>query len=306
MKRGKQGTVKNLIVTALMIGAVATGFFATTQLAVAAENNRVVTLPTTYPAVVTPLAAKTQPDEPDEYVKPTYTLVDNDLEYYRDMKPTANDISREKAAEIGVKGLTSVFDIDLNGQEIEMTYDKAERGLRATWSGNWWYNGPKKPDDTYVATYWFRVDAVSGELLDVAHDRVLPSDVKPGFDGGLQNGSKEYNTLAEKAALKYGAIRDAVKTAEYGGQGSNNNDPIIWYELTGSDGERARITFSRHDSAVVGVTFNAGMQALDEAGRVMNQEAAEIQRRAEEYFAANPDATTYTEDELDGTVVVMG
>ena len=81
---------------------------------------------------------------PDGYVKPDYQLADNDLEYYRDKKPTSADLSREAAAELGVQGLYRVFGLDMNGKTIEMAYNPAQNGHRATWEGNWWPDGKKK------------------------------------------------------------------------------------------------------------------------------------------------------------------
>lgn len=80
---------------------------------------------------------------PDGYVKPDYQLADNDLEYYRDKKPTSADLSREAAAELGVQGLYRVFGLDMNGKTIEMAYNPAQNGHRATWEGNWWPDGKK-------------------------------------------------------------------------------------------------------------------------------------------------------------------
>ncbi len=299
MKKGRFGTVKTLLASALTIGAIAGGFWGTTNLVVAAESDKVVSLPTSYSVeVVTPPTVQRPESETEDIIKPVYTLVDNDLEYYRDKKPTVNDISREAAAEIGVNALTKVFGIDLHGKEIEMTYQPSERGLRAQWLGDWWYNGKKNPDDLYVSSYSFTVDAVSGELQFINHNRVLPSSDTPGPGYDLLTGSDDYSVLAQEAALQYGAIYGEVKTVEYSGQGSTNNDPLIWYDLTGTGGERARISLSRHDKSLVGVTYDDGIKWTDESIQLMHQEQLITEQRAQEYFDANPDANTYYDEEF--------
>ena len=91
-EKRKNGIFKTLLIAAIMVATVTGAFYGTTQVAAAAENNKVTTLPTAYPISASIPATPEQAQAPEGYVKPAYTIVDNSLEYYRDKKPTANVI----------------------------------------------------------------------------------------------------------------------------------------------------------------------------------------------------------------------
>lgn len=274
LRTGWRTAAKNLLVAVLMIGAVAGASYGITAHAAAAKNAEIVMLPTTYHTAAS-LAAQDMPSGADGYVKPDYTLVDNGLEYYRDKKPTANDISREQAAEIGVISLVAVFGVDLNGKEIVMSYIPAENGLRAYWQGE---NGEAEPE-----YYYFKVDAITGELHVVSLTRELAGEKGlPDVDMELhESGGEGYDALASEAAVEYGAIQSAVKTVEYDGQGAKNNDPNISFIVTGDGGERAIVSLSLHDKKLVSITFEAGVKEM-EAGKKIFESTPEFQARQAE------------------------
>lgn len=217
--------------------------------------------------------------------------MDNGLEYYRDIKPTSADLTREQAAELGVPELYRIFGLDLNGKVIEMTYHPAQNGHRATWSGYWWPDGKKSSSEAYVQLYSFCLDAVTGELNYVLHDRVLNGSANTGFDSGLEQKSGDYESLAKEMAVKFGAIKDSINKVEYAGQGLSNNDPTISFNLTGEGGDRAQLIFSRHDKELLGIVYEAGMKDMD----ISEQEALELEKRAAEYSKQHPDADSYVE-----------
>lgn len=288
-KQMGQGNAKALLAAALTIGAATSAFWGLTQVALAAQVGKPQTVQTSYPSGQAAGEQKKSQSVSNE--KPTYRLVDNDLEYYRDKKPTSLDISREEAAERGVQGLYKVFGLDMDGKEIELAYNPAQGGHRATWEGNWWPDGRKSGPEAYVQSYGFSVDAVSGELHAVSHSRVLSQETNTGFDAGLSRSSGEYGGLARELAVKLGAVQGKVKTVDYAGQGTSNNDPDIFFNITGEGGERAQLRFSRFDQELLGVTFDPGMKEMD----VSIRDAEEFAKRAEAYFKLNPDAATYEE-----------
>lgn len=289
--RRKTDFVKNLMAAVCIIGAGTLVFQGAAHVALGMESGRKEAVPTSYSTDFTVMGKMEDSTVPQGYEKPDYQLVDNALEYYRDKKPTSADLTREQAAELGVQGLYRVFGLDMNGAVFEMAYDPAQDGHRATWTGTWRPDGPKSSNEAFVQCYSFIVDAVSGELHDLLHDRVLSGSSNTGFDSSLNQNTGDYESLAKVMAIKLGAIKGAVSKVEYQGQGMANNDPDIFFNLTGEGGDRAHLRFSRHDKALLGVTFDAGMKEMD----VSEQQAEDFAKRAEAYFEQNPGAESYSE-----------
>lgn len=142
-RQRKAGFVKPLMTTVCIIGMATLSFQGLTQVVMAMETQKTETIFTRYSTGSKTTNTAPENALPDGYVKPDYQLADNDLEYYRDKKPTSADLSREAAAELGVQGLYRVFGLDMNGKTIEMAYNPAQNGHRATWEGNWWPDGKK-------------------------------------------------------------------------------------------------------------------------------------------------------------------
>ena len=81
-------------------------------------------------------------------------------------------MTKEDAAEIGAQALWEVFDVNLEGQVIEMGYQQATDSLpRSTWYADVMINGKR--------SYYFSVDSVTGELFNLGHaGRKLHEDVR--------------------------------------------------------------------------------------------------------------------------------
>lgn len=284
----KQGFGKTILAAAVTVGAVTMAFQGLAQAALAAEAGTRESVSTSY-ATAAASAPGQSPALPEGYVKQEYTLTDSDLEYYRGKKPAAQELSREEAAEIGVQGLYRVFGLEMGGKTIEMAYNPAQDGCRANWTGSWWVDGPKSSPEAYVQSYFFSVDALSGELNLVQHNRVLGQTVSAGFDGALAQDAGEYEALAKDLAGKLGAVQSGVKAVEYAGQGITNNDPDIFFQVTGEGGERARLQFSRYDKALLCVVFERGVAEME----AQAQQAEAFAQQAEAYFQQNPGAKTY-------------
>jgi len=268
----RKSFAKTVIAAAVMIGSTTALFQGLTQVAAANEIGKKDIIPTSYAAVSYPAAGSLQSAQesaPKGYVKPTYTVVDNSLEAYRDRKPTANDISREEAAEVGVQALWSVFGLDLNGKTIEMGYNPAEDMVRAKWTGEYWIDGQSGPDHP---VYGFTIDAVTGELHGIRDSRTLKENVSVGFDGALAQNPQEYEALAKRVAEQYNAVHGAVKSAEYASQGVTGNDPTISIRVSGENGEQAQISFSRYDKALLSIAFDSWCKEADAIAQKIEEE----------------------------------
>lgn len=276
-KKIQMPVITTCMAAACLIGGITAAFHGFTAAAVAAEDQKVQVVPTSYSMDgLISLASSSKPEQP----KANYTVGDNPLEYYQDKKPTAADISRDEAAAIGAKALQDVFQIDLNGKKLVMGYNPADGDYRAYWSG-----------ETEDLAYFFDVDALTGEVMGVQLSRTLSGNVQAGFDISLEQNSQEYDALVQSTAEKLNAVGGKVREIVYKGQGSAGNDPTISFLATGENGQRAFLTFSRYDKAFLGVNFERGVQQMEASERA----AEDFAKRAEEYFAANPGATTYEE-----------
>ena len=221
-----------------------------------------------------------------------FTVTDNPLEYYGDKNPTANDITREQAADVGMTELAKVFGLDLTGKTVAMGYHPAENGMRATWSGEVLVHGDWKTGEGYS----FSIDSVTGELHQIQHLRTLSANVSLDYDSKIAQDSTAYQTLARNAAEQYSLVGGKVKSAAYAGQGYQNNDPEVMIQVVGENGQRAQLQFSRYDKAFLSVMYQPALDEVDVMIRQAAQWESEIEDRAKEFFTINPDAQLYTEE----------
>lgn len=271
----KNGAAKTFLAAVLMVGAVTAIFHGMTQVAVAAENSKVTTLPTVYPVSTRTTTTPGQIKERDGYVKPNYSIVNNSLESYRNSKPTANDISRDKAAEIGAKALWSVFDLDLTGKTIEMGYDAAHDTVRAKWSGEYWVDGKKGPEHPL---YSFTIDAITGEVYAVGYGRIIDAKVDLGYDAKLAKNPSEMEDIAKQYAEKLNVVGGAIKSATIAAQGYSYNDPTVNFRIVGENGQLSIIELSRYDKALLAVSYNGDVVEQDATIKQLEKELAEMEK----------------------------
>jgi len=260
------------LAAAVIIGTNTLLFQGFTQAVTVAEFKQTKMIPTRYANYITGSSQVAQNSLPDGYQKANYTVGAIDLEYYRNQTPTSKDMTKEEAAEIGAQALWKVFDLNLEGQVIEMGYQQATEGLpRSSWYADVLINGERM--------YYFSVDSVTGELFTIGRSRTLDEKVSVAFDAALAKNPQEYVVLAKKLAEKYNVVHSAVKSVEYNGQGYSNNDPTISVDITGENGEIALMTFSRYDKALLGIGYNTEYKsALEFNEKLIKQ----VQERAEE------------------------
>ena len=263
--RLRKKSVKKTILTATaVIGTSTLLFMGILQAVTAAEYKNTITIPTNYVSFIGDSMKTVQNSMPKGYKKANYTVGAIELEYYRNQTPTSKDMNKEDAAEIGAQVLWGAFDVDLEGQVIEMGYQQATDSLpRSTWYAEVMIDGKR--------SYYFSVDSVTGELFSVGRgDRTLYENVSVVYDTALDKNPQEFVSLAKELVEKYNVINGAVKSVKYNGQGYSNNDPTVFIDITGENGEIALLTFSRYDKDLLGIVYSASNNKGEDFGGVNN------------------------------------
>lgn len=251
----------------VLVCGCAAMFSGMAEAAAAADMGKMERIPTVYNL---PAAAQSQ-TVPEGYSKASYTAVSDPLEYYKDKKPTEKDLTQEEAAEIGAQLLWRLFDVRLDGTTIYMGYDNGtETFPRAFWSGDVRFGKTRNPEDN---CYTFMIDAVTGEGFSAAYGRTLSVKVDLGLDEALAKDPGEYMKLAKEFSEKKNLVGGAVKECVYNSQGYSSNDPTITIDVYGVSGERASITFSRYDRAVLGVSLDAHEKIMEMMYKLWEQDA---------------------------------
>lgn len=279
-KPGRKSLKKTVLAAAAAVGAITFLFQGFTQVMVAAEIGKTDKIPTSYTNYTTGSSQVTQSNLLEGYKKANYKVGTIDLEYYRNQKPTSKDMTKENAAEIGAQDLWKIFDLNLEGQVIEMGYQpSAEKFPRSSWYADVLIDGK--------LSYCFSVDSVTGELFSIGRSRTLKENVSVAFDAALDKNPQEYVALAEKLAKKYNVVHSAVKSVKYNCQGYSDNDPDISVDIAGENGEIALMTFSRYDKVLLGIAYNSLYKpSLENAEKYRE----EMQKKAEEIKKSNPPA----------------
>lgn len=287
-KLDKKSSTKTLLAAAMIIATVTMSFQGLTQIVAAGELNKTDTVLTSYMNYEDKLAQNKNDNLLKEYKKANYNIKTSDLEEERKQKPTSNDISMEKAAEIGAQAIWSYYKASLEGKTIVMIYNKPYDSCpRTTWQSS--------IDINDKLSYWVKIDSVTGEVYYVGCDRRLDDDINIGCDWQIEKNPELYDTKPIKElAKKINIVNGAVRSVKYLGQGRTNNDPQIFFEVTGENEERARIEVSRYDNALVGVeSVQSYKYSLEYQKRQEEKEKKEmeawIKKQQEENEASDTD-----------------
>lgn len=238
-----------------------------TQMAAAAELGGVDTVATTY------TASAQKNTVPEGYVKANYKVVADEL--YQE-QPGAKDLTMGEAAEMGAQMVWEVFDADLEGATIYMGYcSGTETFPRPFWSGDIRYGDQRTPNDP---GYGFMIDAVTGERFSTARGRVIEAKADLGLDAALAKHPEEYEALAKTTAQKLDLVHGGILSAQYQSQGYSGNDPTIGVVVTGVNGEKAHLDFSRYDRQLIGVSYDAERKISEPA---LQKLLAELEKKAE-------------------------
>ncbi|MCG7345537.1 hypothetical protein MHZ92_15490 [Sporosarcina sp. ACRSL] len=249
-----KGLKKTVLTAVVAIGASAILFQGVTLGMTEAEFKKTNTIPTSYANVTASLPQAAPNSLPEGYTKANYTVGAHNNEWYHTQIPTSKDMTKEDASEIGAQALWEIFDLNLEGQVIEMGYQQPSEGYsRSIWTAEVMINDER--------SYFFTVDSVTGELISIGRFQTLDRKAIPAVDAALEKNPQEYVALAKKLAEKYNVVHSTVKSVAYDGQGYATNGqgsyaPQIDVEITGENGEVALMIFSRDDGALVQINFN--------------------------------------------------
>ncbi len=187
--------------------------------------------------------------------------------------PTAADLSMEEAAALGEQYLKKVFDLDMEGATVYMSYNAGtETFPRPFWTGDVVFTKEKRTPDT--VRWGFMLDAVTGELFNLSHSENLDVDVPLGYDSALEKDCGIYMELAKQYAEKIDVLGSDIKEITYGSQGYGGNNPDISMEVKGENGETAILTFSRYDRKFLGLITGSSRRITETA-------ISDLQKQAE-------------------------
>lgn len=267
MKKHKMN--RTLLGAAGIIAASSMLLMGLTEGVMAAELSKTDEITTTYN---TAPSAVTKNSMPEGYEKANYKVVDNPLTKDK-YQPTSKDLTKEEAAELGAQALWEIMGCDLEGTTFYMGYDPGgETFPQATWSGDIRFGEFEKPDGTPgTYSYYFTMDAVTGNMFTISTGRILDADVPLGMDKNLIDNPGEYGDLAEDLVVRY-HLMDTVKSVAYGGQGYADNDPSITIEVTGTNGEKANLSISKYDKKLVGIEFSENIRIREAAAEKLETE----------------------------------
>jgi hypothetical protein len=240
--------------TVAVIGVCAMVFAGITQTAYSVVTNQTDTVPSAYSMQA--LSGNSSSSLPPGYVKANYTL---QVGQYSS-QPTAQDISKEDAAERGAQDLWKVFGLDLNGKTIEMTYNKVTSTQpRANWTGI--------VTISQNQSYWFGIDAVTGEVRGTHLDKHWNENVDIGMDTSLIKNHAKYDSLAQAIAEKCQLVPGKVASVEYYGQGYSSNpsgaqNAEVLMRVKSESGQQAQLTFSRHNQEFLGVDYDCWVKEV--------------------------------------------
>ncbi|MDP4093996.1 MAG: hypothetical protein Q8920_11620 [Bacillota bacterium] len=248
------GSFKRVIAgTIAAIGISTLGFSGLTQSVQAAAINKTKAVPTVYSSTVGDVS---QVKIPDGYVKANYRLNIT----YSSVKPSKDEVTAEKAAELGAQDLWKLFKADLSNRTIEMNYVAVNvHHPRAEWIGN------IKVDETLY--YQFSIDALTGELRNTAIARYLPGNIDTGMDMGLMKDPGIYIDLAKKTAEKYQFVSGNIVSAKYSVQGYSSSDVgknvMIGIIVTSENGQQAQLEFSKVNQEFLSVQYDRAMKDIE-------------------------------------------
>lgn len=252
--------------TAAIIVVCTLVFAGITKTAFSAVTNQTRTLPEI--SISQTVSGTSQPAIPAGYIKADYQVK---LEQYSG-QPEAQDISKEEAAELGAQDLWRVFGLDLDGKSIEMTYNAASStNPRADWTGIVTIS----PNQSY----FFSIDAVTGEHRNTHQEQFWDVDFNVGMDQSLLNNHSQYDALAITAAEKYRLVPGKVASVEYYGQGSSSNtagakNADIEMRVTSENGEQAQLCFSRYNQEFLGVDYDCWVKETTAMEKQMMERAS--------------------------------
>lgn len=267
---------KNLKLAAATLAIIGSGtilFNAAAEVTLAANSGKVETVPTSYQVSDSLEAALPKPEiKGEDSVKADYYV---SMDSLNTGTPTDVDLTMEEAAEAGAGYLRNIFGLDLDGAYVYMSYDPGtETFPRAFWSGDVLFQKEQTPEST---RWTYMIDAVTGELFNIGHDRQLDVNVPLGYDAALEKDYGIYAELAKKKAEECKLIDGSVDRVEYNCQGYSGNDPTITVDIISQNGEIVNMSFSRYDQTFLGLITDNSRQITESALERLAGEVVDIE-----------------------------
>lgn len=257
----QKNILKLTAATFAIIGAGTLLFNSAAEMALAANNGKVETVPTSYQ-----VAGNIEATLPKSEIKGESSGKANysvSMDSLNTGTPTDTDLTMEEAAETGNQYLKNIYGLDLEGAYVYMSYNPGtETFPRAFWSGDVLFQKEQTPEST---RWTYMMDAVTGELFNIGYDRQLDVSVPLGSDAALEKDYSVYAELAKKKVEECGLIDSQVDRVEYNCQGYAGNDPTIAVDVIGKNGEIVNMNFSRYDQTFLGLITDTSRKITESA-----------------------------------------
>lgn len=257
----QKNILKLTAATFAIIGAGTLLFNSAAEMALAANNGKVDTVPTSYQVADSLDIALPESDIKGESGgKVNYSV---SMDSLNTGTPTDTDLTMEEAAKAGNQYLKNIFGLDLEGAYVYMSYyPGTETFPRAFWSGDVLFQKEQTPEST---RWTYMIDAVTGELFNIGYGRQLDVSVPLGPDAALEKNYQLYAELAKKKVEECGLIDSPVDRVEYNCQGYAGNDPTIAVDVIGKNGEIVNMDFSRYDQTFLGLITDTSRKITESA-----------------------------------------
>ena len=265
----KKNISKLTAATFAIMGAGIILFNSATEIALIANNGKVEKVPTSYQisdSLQTVLPKAETKEEGNEKVN--YFV---SMDSLNTGTPTNTDLTM---AEVGNQYLKNIFGLDLEGAYVYMSYSSGtETFPRAFWAGDVLFQKERNPEST---RWTYMIDAVTGELFNIGHDRPLDVSVSLDYDATLEKDYHLYVELAQKKIEECKLMDSPVDRVEYNCQGYSGNNPTIAVDVIGENGEIVNMSFSRYDQMFLGLITDTSRKITESAlnsivGEVMSE-----------------------------------
>lgn len=257
----QKNILKLTAATFAIIGAGTLLFNSAAEMALAANNGKMDTVPTSYQVADSLDITLPESDIKGESGgKINYSV---SMDSLNTGTPTDTDLTMEEAAKAGNQYLKNIFGLNLEGAYVYMSYyPGTETFPRAFWSGDILFQKEQTPEST---RWTYMIDAVTGELFNIGYGRQLDVSVPLGYDAALEQDYQLYAELAKKKVEECGLIDSPVDRVEYNCQGYAGNDPTIAVDVIGKNGEIVNMDFSRYDQTFLGLITDTSRKITESA-----------------------------------------
>ncbi len=262
----RQKNISKLTAAAFaIIGAGTLLFNSAAEMTLAANSEKMQKVPTSYQATdnletALPRVTGNGKNKKSDSVKVNYKL---SMDSLNTGTPADTDLTMEEAAEAGRQYLENIFGLDLKGAYVYMRYNPGtETFPRAFWAADVLFQKKQTPEST---RWGYMIDAVTGELFNIGHNRQLDVNVSLGYDAALEKDYGVYAKLAKKKAKEWKLLDSPIDRVEYNCQGYSGNDPTIAVNVIGRNGEIVNMDFSRYDQTFLGLITDTSRKISESA-----------------------------------------